>query len=294
MKNWIAAARLRTLPLAFSCIITGAACAINAGKFSITILLLSLLTTLLLQVLSNFANDYGDALSGKDNSRSDRMVASGQISAEKMKTGIIITALLSFISGLILIFEAFGLNWQLVLVFLVTGVAAIIAAITYTVGKKPYGYSGLGDASVFLFFGIVGVSGSAYLHILEFQAINLLPSITIGFLSAAVLNFNNMRDIENDKVTGKNTLAVKIGLQNAKTYQALLMIGAFIALIFFGLLNDFNTRQYLFLLTVPYFMHLVKRMLKVNKPAEMDPFLKKTAISTFILSLLFLAGMFIS
>jgi 1,4-dihydroxy-2-naphthoate polyprenyltransferase len=294
MKNWIAAARLRTLPLAFSCIIAGAACAINAGKFSITILLLSLLTTLLLQVLSNFANDYGDALSGKDDSRSDRMVASGQISAEKMKTGIIITALLSFISGLILIFEAFGLNWQLVLVFLVTGVAAIIAAITYTVGKKPYGYSGLGDASVFLFFGIVGVSGSAYLHILEFQAINLLPSITIGFLSAAVLNFNNMRDIENDKATGKNTLAVKIGLQNAKTYQALLMIGAFIALIFFGLLNDFNTRQYLFLLTVPYFMHLVKRMLKVNKPAEMDPFLKKTAISTFILSLLFLAGMFIS
>jgi 1,4-dihydroxy-2-naphthoate polyprenyltransferase len=293
MKQWIAAARLRTLPLAFSCIITGAACAINLGEFKWSILLLSLLTTLLLQVLSNFANDYGDALSGKDNSRSDRMVASGNISAQSMKNGIILTALLSFVSGLALIFAAFGFNWQLVIVFLIMGVAAIVAAITYTVGKKPYGYSGLGDISVFLFFGIVGVSGSAYLHILEFQTIILLPAFAIGFLSAAVLNFNNMRDIENDKATGKNTLAVKIGLQNAKTYQALLMIGAFIALIFFGLMNDFSTRQYLFLLTVPYFMHLVKRMLKVNKPAEMDPFLKKTALGTFVLSLLFLAGMFV-
>lgn len=296
MKHWIIAARLRTLPLAFACIITGAACAILSGQFKIEILLLSLLTTLLLQVLSNFANDYGDAVSGKDNAERigpERMVASGNITPEQMKKAVILFAFLSLVSGLALILTSFGLNLQMLVVFLLLGLASIAAAITYTVGKKPYGYSGLGDISVFLFFGVLGVAASSYLHTLYFSWDTLLPAASLGFLSAAVLNFNNMRDIENDAKTGKHTLAVKLGLQNAKTYQALIMIGAFLALIAYSLINDFHTRQYLYLVTVPYFMHLVKRMLKVNQPQLMDEFLKKTALSTFLLSILFLISIYL-
>jgi 1,4-dihydroxy-2-naphthoate octaprenyltransferase len=296
MKEWIIAARLRTLPLAFACIIAGAACAILANSFKVELLVLSLLTTLLLQILSNFANDYGDAVSGKDNAERigpDRMVASGKISAQQMKKAVILFAVLSFLSGVSLIVLAFGLNLKLLITFVLIGVASIAAAIAYTVGKKPYGYSGLGDISVFIFFGLIGVGASAYLHTQAFEWSTLLPAASFGFLSAAVLNFNNMRDIENDKKTGKNTLAVKIGLQNAKSYQAIIMIGAFLCLIAFSLYHSFTTHQYLYLITVPYFMHLVKRMLKVNTPALMDEFLKKTALSTFALSILFLVSVLI-
>lgn len=296
MKNWIIAARLRTLPLAFACIIAGAACALQAGIFKTELLALSLLTTLLLQILSNFANDYGDAISGKDNAERvgpDRMVASGKILPAQMKKAVILFSILSFLSGVGLIVLAFGLNVKLIFTFVIIGIASIIAAITYTIGKKPYGYSGLGDISVFLFFGIIGVAASSFLHTQSFNLSTLLPAATFGFLSAAVLNFNNMRDIENDKKTGKNTLAVKIGLQNAKTYQAIIMIAAFLCLIAFSLYHSFSTRQYLYLVTVPYFMHLVKQMLKVNSPAFMDEFLKKTALGTFALSILFLMSILI-
>lgn len=291
IKPWIKAARLRTLPLAFSSIIVGTALALKSDAFNVGILIFALLTTLLLQVLSNFANDYGDAVSGKDNEQRigpDRMVSKGIIKPNQMKKVMFFTAILAFISGVELLFFAFGFNIVLLSIFMVIGIASIFAAINYTVGKNPYGYIGLGDLFVFIFFGLVGVKGTYFLYTQQLDLLMFLPAISIGLLSAAVLNFNNMRDIENDKATGKNTLVVKIGLQSAKTYQGFIVISSILLLIIYSLLNNFSTHQYLYLLIAPYFMHIVKQMLKVNQPVLMDPFLKKTAISTFILSILFL------
>lgn len=293
---WVKAARLRTLPLAFSSIIMGTALAIKSDAFNIGILIFALLTTLLLQVLSNFANDYGDAVSGKDNEHRigpDRMVSKGFIKPELMKKAMFFTAILAFISGLELLFIAFGFNIVLLIIFIIIGIASIFAAINYTVGKNPYGYMGLGDLFVFIFFGLVGVKGTYFLYTNQIDLPMFLPAISIGLLSAAVLNFNNMRDIENDKATRKNTLVVKIGLQSAKTYQGFVIIFSILLLIIYSLLNNFSTHQYLYLLVAPYFMHIVKQMLKVHQPIMMDAFLKKTAISTFVLSVLFLLSIVI-
>ena len=292
IKHWITAARLRTLPLAFACIITGTAAALNEGLFNPYILALALFTTLCFQVLSNFANDYGDALSGKDNEGRigpDRMVSSGAISAPSMKKALIITSIISFLAGLSLSMLAFE-NWKLVLLFTLLGVASIVAAIKYTVGKNPYGYAGLGDLFVFLFFGILGVLGSYMLYSNHFNWLVLLPSFSMGCLSVAVLNANNMRDIVNDKETGKNTLAVKLGFEIAKTYQSLMLIGGFAGLIVYGMINSFELNQYLFLLAAPFFLLILKKTLRIIDPADMDPYLKRIALGTFVLSLLFLTS----
>lgn len=292
MKNWINAARLRTLPLAFSCIVMGTACAIHEDAFHPIILILALLTTLAFQVLSNFANDYGDALSGKDNEDRigpERMVSSGAISHKQMKKALIATSIVAFLLGLGLSLYAFS-NWKLVLLFTLLGGASIWAAIKYTVGKNPYGYAGLGDVFVFLFFGILGVVGSYTLYTNTFNPQILLPATCIGLLSAAVLNANNMRDIVNDKATGKNTLAVKLGFENAKTYQSLALIFGFLSLIAFSMLVGFELNQYIYLIIMPFFLLILKKMLKETIPAKMDPFLKRIALGTFGLSLLFLLG----
>lgn len=290
LKTWIEAARLRTLPLAFASIIAGTACAIQASNFSWGVFLLALLTTLLLQILSNFANDYGDALSGKDDEGRigpKRAVSSGTISASSMKKALILFSILSFISGIALLFFAFQ-SFLLILLFLLIGLGAIAAAIKYTVGKKPYGYMGFGDLFVFIFFGLVGVAGSYFLYSSSFDPLVLLVACSFGFLSVAVLNLNNMRDIENDAKTGKMTLAVKLGLQRAKQYQYLLVVFAFLFIIAFALLKGFDLKQYLFLLLAPFFAQMIKALIRINKPVEFDPFLKKTALGTFFLSILFL------
>jgi len=292
IKPWIEAARLRTLPLALSSIITGSACAVYYGSFKWYIAILAALTTIFLQVLSNYANDYGDAVSGKDNEGRigpQRAVASGEISKESMKKAVIIFSVLSLISGVSLSVIAFQ-SGIFVLFFSLLGLAAIAAAIKYTVGKNPYGYNGLGDLFVFIFFGIVGVFGSFFLFGQQLEWQVLLPAICIGLLSVAVLNFNNMRDIENDAKTGKNTLAVKLGLKNAKIYQYLVVVTAFFVLIIFALVNNFELKQYTFLFLAPLFAQMMKKVIRINKPVEFDPFLKKTAIGTFLLSILFLIG----
>ena len=277
IKPWIAAARLRTLPLALSSIITGSACAVYYGNFKWSIAIFAALTTILLQILSNYANDYGDAISGKDNAGRigpKRAVASGEISKESMKKAVITFSTLSLITGIILLFLAFESSLFIVL-FLLIGFAAIAAAIKYTVGKNPYGYNGLGDLFVFIFFGIVGVFGTYFLFSKQLDFMVLLPAVCIGFLSVAVLNFNNMRDIENDANTGKITLAVKLGLANAKIYQYLVVVFALFALIAFAFFNGFNLRQYTFLLLAPFFAQMIKKIIRINKPVEFDPFLKK-------------------
>ena len=294
---WIKAARLRTLPLAFSCILMGASLAkICSFEFSIVKLILALLTTLFLQILSNFANDYGDGIKGSDQFRetNDRMVQSGKISKEEMKKGIILISVLGFFSGLLLIFFSFPLeDTYKILLFLVLGVLSIVAAIKYTVGRSAYGYHGLGDLFVFIFFGIVGVFGSFFLFTQEINLLTVPGSLYIGSLSCAVLNLNNMRDIENDIKSKKQTFAVLLGKKKSKIYHYILIITAFISLI----LLLINAGDIIYFLSVLPFLMCLMNMLNVykNKNAQdLDGELKKVALSCFITCLiLYVTGIII-
>lgn len=288
MKHWIQAARLRTLPLSVSGIIVGSAYAYYQGYSDWRIVVLALLTTLGLQVLSNYANDYGDGVKGTDANRigEKRLVASGVITAEQMKKAVIITAILTFIIALLLIYVAFGKeNFALSLIFILLGIGSIGAAIKYTVGKSAYGYSGFGDVFVFIFFGLVSVIGSNFLftHFIDWKL--FLPATAIGLLSVAVLNLNNMRDIENDKIAGKNTLVVKMGLKWAKKYhEIILAIGMLSFMVFLMLIK--TSLLPVLLINIPIIMNMNK-VNKSEKYEDFDPELKKVALSTFALSILF-------
>ena len=300
MKNWIKAFRLRTLPLSFSNILLGSALAYSfhyseglPGGFSGTIFGLTLLTTLLLQILSNLANDYGDAKKGADNEGRigpQRAIQSGAITASAMLNAIIVVALLALLSGCVLLFIAFKnqINFTLA-AFFVLGLAAIAAAIKYTVGKGAYGYSGFGDFFVFLFFGVVGVAGTYYLQTKQFDWRLLLPATTMGCFSVAVLNLNNMRDQVNDKAVGKNTLAVKLGRKNAKIYHGLLFIMAWGAFPLPAVLFP-GERLLLLIPFAPVFIiHLfhLKKVYRICDPKDFDPELKKIALSALLFSILY-------
>jgi 1,4-dihydroxy-2-naphthoate octaprenyltransferase len=299
MKNttqpWIQAARLRTLPLSISGILVGSAYAYYQNKFEWIIFVLALLTTLSFQVLSNFANDYGDGIKGTDANRigEKRLVASGEITSNQMKSAIIINAIIAFFLALALIYFAFGQeNFVYSVTFLVLGLASIAAAIKYTVGNNAYGYSGFGDVFVFLFFGLVAVIGSNFLYSKSLDIILLLPATAIGMLSTAVLNLNNMRDIENDSIANKNTLVVKFGLKWAKQYQHFLIIVPFLCLFVFSI----GVKTQIFL-SIFVFIFLLKHLEKVRKsttPEEFDPELKKVALGTFVLSILIWISFFIN
>jgi 1,4-dihydroxy-2-naphthoate octaprenyltransferase len=288
MKHWIQAARLRTLPLSLSGIIVGSAYAYQQGFYDFRILGLALLTTLGLQILSNYANDYGDGVKGTDANRigEKRMVAAGVITASQMKKAVIIAAIITLALALTLIYVAFGKeNFALSIIFILLGIGSIGAAIKYTVGSNAYGYNGLGDLFVFIFFGLVSVIGSNFLytHFLDWKL--FLPASAIGLLSVAVLNLNNMRDIENDRAAGKRTLVVKMGLENAKKYHSFLIITPFILFFIFSILNDHRLILNYFVL-IFLLVHL-KTVRKATSYEEFDPELKKVALSTFALSLLF-------
>ena len=290
MKNWIKAFRLRTLPLSLSCIIMGSTLAARKTSFSLDIFILLILTTTLLQILSNLANDYGDAVKGTDNEDRvgpERAMQSGKISRKKMLFAIIFNALLSLISGVFLIYTALHTySIFTILTFIVLGLAAIGAAIKYTMGKNPYGYSGLGDVFVFLFFGLVGVIGSYFLFTKSIDYSILFPAFTIGLLSAAVLNMNNMRDIENDRACNKNTLVVKIGSSNARKYHLTLIVAAFF-FCFLTILN-FNFNIYATLALLPFIVLFknIKTTWNNTTPQLLDPELKKIALSTFSISVI--------
>lgn len=291
---WISAFRLRTLPLAFSSIICGASIAVANDAFKLTIFLLALSTTLFLQILSNLANDYGDFVKGTDNEKRTgptRALQSGKIQASSMKNAIIFFILLSLISGIALLYLATReMNSTVFYLFLGFGILSILAAIFYTIGKKAYGYNGLGDVFVFLFFGILGVSGTAYLMVQEFDPLFLLPACSIGLLSTAVLNLNNMRDIDNDRDSNKRTIVVKIGISNAKIYHFLLIIIAFMSLSAFVALNYIHPVQWIYLIAIPIFILHLKRVKRNIDPKLLDSELKVVALSTFLTSLLFLTG----
>jgi 1,4-dihydroxy-2-naphthoate octaprenyltransferase len=295
IESWIQAARLRTLPLSISGILVGSAYAYYQNKFEWIIFVLALCTTLSFQILSNFANDYGDGIKGTDANRigEKRLVASGEITSNQMKSAIIINAIIAFFLALALIYFAFGQeNFVYSFTFLVLGLASIAAAIKYTVGNNAYGYSGFGDVFVFVFFGLVAVIGSNFLYSKSIDIILFLPATAIGMLSTAVLNLNNMRDIENDSIANKNTIVVKFGLKWAKHYQQFLIIVPFLCLFVFSI----GVKTQIFL-SIIVFIFLLKHLEKVRKsttPEEFDPELKKVALGTFVLSILIWISFYIN
>jgi len=292
---WINALRLRTLPLAAASIIVAGGLAVHYQVFDSSIFLLSLLTALLLQILSNLANDYGDAFTGADEQRigPDRAMQSGLISARAMKNAIIIVTVLCLLSGLSLLAIAFDDDIKSWLIFLGLGALAIAAAITYTMGKLPYGYRAMGDIAVFMFFGLLGVLGCFYLQALTLPASLFLPAVSLGLLSAAVLNINNIRDVYSDKAANKITLVVLLGREKAFIYHLLLLITAMLAsVIYIYNLQDSETWQYLFLLVISPLakscIQISNEIKKQTREGEIfNEQLKNTALSTFVFSLLF-------
>jgi 1,4-dihydroxy-2-naphthoate octaprenyltransferase len=305
MTDWIKAARLRTLPLSLSGIIMGAFIAKwrlygEGGTWDWKIFALALVVTLLYQVLSNYANDYGDGVKGTDAKRASeaeaRAVASGKITAKQMKNAVILFSVLSFVATVALLYVAFIPNYMKEFyIFIGLGVASILAAIGYTVGKKPYGYMGLGDIFVFIFFGLVSVCGSYFLFTKTFSWDMLLPGTAIGMMSMAVLNLNNMRDIESDKLSGKNSFALRIGFKNAMIYEMILLQLPLILILMFLAVNGFFQTQnyYVFIVMILMLplMKLRRQIMAVKNPRELDPFLKQVGIMTFVMALLTAFGL---
>ena len=305
MTNWIQAARLRTLPLSISGIIIGSFTArwrllSEGSKWDWQIFALAILVTILYQILSNFANDYGDGIKGTDRLRTKnaeiRMVASGKISAQKMKSAVIITAGLSLLATIALLYKAFIPNYlPEFLVFLGLGILCILAAIGYTIGKNSYGYMGLGDVMVFIFFGIVSVGGSYFLFTKTWSWDILLPASAVGMLSTAVLNLNNMRDMESDRLSGKKTLALRIGFRNAMIYQIVLMQLPLIFILIFLMMNNLHSKKgyYPFIVMIMFFpmTALRRKIMQTKNPKELDPFLKQTAIITLATTILLACGL---
>lgn len=292
-SSWIKAARPRTLPLALASIALGGFIAAPNPQFKLSAVLMAGLTTLLLQILSNFANDYGDFSKGTDDHKRigpKRTVQNGEITAKEMKAAMLITSILALISGLILLFGVVQLPLIETVVFVFLGLAAIVAAIKYTTGKNPYGYAGLGDLFVFVFFGLVAVSGTYFLATLTWNLEVLLPAAAMGMFSTGVLNLNNIRDFSNDKEKGKKTIVVKLGVEVAIGYHYLLVLLPFVFLVIYNILENKDITSFLFLFLLPLFMIDLRIIRKLKNTAELDPFLRKLALKTLLLTLVYGLG----
>jgi 1,4-dihydroxy-2-naphthoate octaprenyltransferase len=291
-KVWLEAARLRTLPLSLSGIIVGNGLAYSSPSFSVTILILSLATTIAFQILSNFANDYGDGVKGTDNNDRigpARVLQQGLLSRKELKKGIQITVASSLILSFTLILIAFDSSELLyVLIFVALAIASVYAAIKYTVGENAYGYRAFGDVFVFVFFGGVSVLGSYFLQNNTFSIELILPATSIGLLSVGVLNLNNMRDLETDKKSNKITIAVLLGASYSKIYHAFLLIGAVFTSVLYS--KTLSQPSYLFMIAVLLLMIHLRRVLGYTDPKEFDPELKRLALCTFLFALLFSIG----
>ncbi len=289
LKTWIRAARPRTVLLSFSGVLLGGFLAYktgpSTGSGTLLRVLFAAITAVLLQILSNLANDYGDFKKGTDSAKRvgpQREMQSGAITEQEMKRGLAITAGLCLVSGALLIFVFAGLTWKELSVFAALGISAVLAALLYTLGKRPYGYRGLGDLYCFLFFGWAAVAGTYYLATKNLNFSVLLPASALGFFSNAVLNINNMRDYENDKASGKNSLVVKLGLKKAFVYHCLLIGGAFVCLTIYLVLHQAAWFSYLFLLlSILFIKDLIA--IKKTKPESLDPFLGRQVKHSFLL-----------
>ena len=295
-QAWLERLRPKTLPLGVIAIVTGSALTYFTGNFKWPVALLSIITAGLLQILSNLANDYGDAIKGSDTAERIgplRGMQKGVITKEDMKKALKLNIFAACLSGLLLIIVACE-KPEDAIGFLGLGLVAIVAAITYTVGKKPYGYLGLGDISVLIFFGWLSVIGTFYLQANSFNIITILPATACGLLSVAVLNINNMRDIENDIKAGKNTLAVRLGPQGARMYHAIIIIVSILCLVFFNLLYLTGWAGWLFLLAVPMLMNHVRKVLSDPTPEGLRPMLENMVKIALVTNVLFSLGVILS
>ncbi|AEC16966.1 1,4-dihydroxy-2-naphthoate octaprenyltransferase [Gallibacterium anatis UMN179] len=290
---WFETARPKTLPLAIASIVTGSALAYYYHQFNGTIALLALITATLLQIVSNFANDYGDHIKGSDTEERIgplRGIQQGAITFSQLRLGLILVTLASMISGAALIAVACQ-TWNDVLAFIVLGILAIIASITYTVGKKPYGYMGLGDVSVFIFFGLLGVCGTFYLqsHLLNWAMV--LPAMMSGLLAVAVLNINNLRDIEQDKKSGKNTLIVRIGAVAGRYYHISLLILATLFALLFALYHFQHWYSFIFILVLPLLAKHAVFVMNHRDALQLRPMLAQMAKLALLFNIIFSLGL---
>jgi 1,4-dihydroxy-2-naphthoate octaprenyltransferase len=291
-EAWLHAVRLRTLPLALASIFAGSILAYSFQVFRWEILLFASLTTIFLQILSNLANDYGDTVNGADHQDRQgpiRAVQSGLISLPEMKKAMYIFGGLSLVAGLILLFLAVQ-DWTLFFIFLGLGLASIWAAISYTSGTNPYGYLGLGDISVFIFFGLLGVIGTFFLHSTDFDSLVIWIGLSLGFFSTTVLNINNIRDIESDHIAGKKSIPVRIGKKAAIKYNWFLILGGYVTLVIFCVLSQ-NWGASLGFLTFPLMIKIGLNVSKGKTSEEIDPNLKNMALSTLLWVVLFGIGL---
>lgn len=292
IRPWISAFRPRTLFLAAAGVILGSGLALHVGRFDLTSALLTLTTALLLQLLSNLANDLGDYVKGTDRTGGRvgpmRSVQSGKISPHQMKIGIGITTLITMISGLVLLLRLFHtIGFAAIVVFLIVGFLSLLSALFYTLGQRPYGYKGWGDFFAFLFFGPIAVIGTYYLQAQSIDLRSLFPSIGMGLLSAMILNVNNMRDIDNDALSGKRTIAVRLGLKHAKVYHAMLMMTMFVCFLVYSFVYA-STPLYRFAYVIIYvFQFVLLKQIFKKEGRDLDPYLRKTALSAFLLGVVF-------
>lgn len=293
VRTWISAMRLRTLPLALASIIMGTTLAAGRADADPLMLVLSALTAILLQILSNLANDYGDSIHGADHAARRgprRAVQSGQITPRAMRRAIVLTVVLCALTGLALIVAAFGDQAALALVFVGLGGSAIGAALFYTMGRNPYGYLGLGDLMVLVFFGWVGVMGTYLLHTHQFDPAGLLPATSCGLLAVGVLNVNNTRDIESDRQAGKRTIPVRLGPRRARRYHVALLTGAAVLALIYTLTNDHGIAPWLYVVTFPLLFQHARAVWRAQTAAEVDPQLKRMALLTLLFAITFGIG----
>jgi 1,4-dihydroxy-2-naphthoate octaprenyltransferase len=294
MSPWISAFRPRTLPLALASILTAGFLAKAAGHFNGPVVALAAFTTILLQILSNLANDYGDSQNGADSVHRQgplRAVQSGAITPAEMKRAMWGFGAAALVSGVALLLLALGLAgaW-LLLVFFVLGLAAIWAAVNYTAGSNPYGYAGLGDVSVFLFFGLVGVCGTYFLQARSLPLAVLLPAAALGCFATAVLNVNNIRDIVSDELAGKITVPVRLGPRHARRYHWLLLLLGIGGAVVYVALTYHSPWQWLFVLSLPLFAFNGYQVWARQESMRLDPLLKQMALSTLVFTVLFGLG----
>lgn len=279
--------------MALSCIAMGGFLAEVAGAFRWDVFVLCVTTTVFLQILSNLANDYGDSIHGADRAGRAgpvRVVQSGAVSARQMLAAVTIFVLLCLVSGIALLWVSFGAQWQALLFFFCLGLLCIAAAMAYTMGKKPYGYAGLGDVSVLIFFGLVGVAGSYYLFTQQIPGLEWLPALSCGFFAIAVLNINNIRDIETDRAAGKFSVPVRIGRKKAVVYHWFLLAGGWLAAFVYTVILYSSPWQLLFLVSTPLFVYNGIAVSK-REGQSLDPLLKQMALSTLLFVLTFGLGL---
>lgn len=294
LQIWLRAARPRTLVLAISSVLMGLFLVIGRGEsIRLDIAILTLITATWLQILSNLANDYGDSIHGADLPERQgpaRTVQSGDITAGEMKKALHIVTFFTAVFGSLLVFGAFGFRSGMELfIFLLIGGAAVWAAISYTAGNLPYGYAGFGDLAVFLFFGLVGVLGSYALQTSTLEPILVLPASSLGLFSVAVLNVNNIRDIDSDRRVGKNTIPVRLGLKRARIYHWLILVIGFLATLLYVVLDFSSLWQMLFILSLPFF---ISNGLAISRKtaAALDPYLKQMSLATLVFVIMFGVG----